>query len=234
MPWRAGGNFTEAAPTKRERLIVSEGRHFRNFITCMVHTVVFDLGKVLVDFDYHIAARAIASRSRTTMADLYRMMLQNTLLIDYELGKLTTQEFFDAVRSATGFGGDIEEFGLMFGDIFSPIQPMIELHAQLRRNGLQTYIFSNTNELAVRFIRRRFPFFADFDAHILSFEHGAMKPDAKLYEVVERVSGRGGVEILYVDDRPENIAAGAERGWQVVLQESPEKTRSAIHALGLV
>ena len=32
-------------------------------------------------------------------------------------------------------------------------------------------------------------------------------------------------EILYLDDRPENVAAGAARGWQVVLQETPRKDR---------
>jgi FMN phosphatase YigB (HAD superfamily) len=61
-----------------------------------------------------------------------------------------------------------------------------------------------------------------------------MKPDAKLYEVVESKTGARGAEILYLDDRPENIAAGAERGWQVILQESPEKTRAAVERLGLL
>jgi methionine salvage enolase-phosphatase E1 len=52
--------------------------------------------------------------------------------------------------------------------------------------------------------------------------------------VVESQSGARGAEILYLDDRPENIEAGAARGWQVILQESPEKTRAAIQKLGLL
>jgi HAD superfamily hydrolase (TIGR01509 family) len=99
---------------------------------------------------------------------------------------------------------------------------------------LPTYIFSNTNELAIHHIRRNFPFFANFDGYILSYEHGAMKPGAKLYEVVERTSGHRGAEILYLDDRPENVEAGAARGWQAILQENPDKTRAAIAALGLL
>jgi hypothetical protein len=38
---------------------------------------------------------------------------------------------------------------------------------------------------------------------------------------------------LYVDDRPENVAAGAARGWQVILQESPQNTLAAMRRLGL-
>ena len=111
---------------------------------------------------------------------------------------------------------------------------MVTLHSALRQKNIPTYIFSNTNELAVGHIRRNFPFFANFDGYILSYEHGAMKPDSKLYEVVERQTGRRGSQILYLDDRPENIETGAARGWQVILQESCEKTRSALQALGLL
>ena len=42
------------------------------------------------------------------------------------------------------------------------------------------------------------------------------------------------MEILYLDDRAENAAAGAARGWQVILQETPEKTRLALERNGLL
>ena len=61
-----------------------------------------------------------------------------------------------------------------------------------------------------------------------------MKPDAKLYEVVERTSRLSGSELLYVDDRPENVAAGAARGWRAVLHESSEKSQSAVVGSGLL
>jgi 2-haloacid dehalogenase len=61
-----------------------------------------------------------------------------------------------------------------------------------------------------------------------------MKPEAKIYEALEKMSGCRGPEVLYLDDRPENVEAGAARGWQVILQETPEKTRAAIEKLGLL
>jgi HAD superfamily hydrolase (TIGR01509 family) len=134
----------------------------------------------------------------------------------------------------SGFCGNLEEFGTYFSDIFVPIAPMVSLQNELRARGIPTYIFSNTNDLAISHIRRRFPFFSNFEDYILSYEHGAMKPDARLYEVVEKRSRRRGSEILYLDDRAENIAAGATRGWQVILQESPDTTRAAIKRLGLL
>ena len=196
--------------------------------------VVFDLGKVLVDFDYSIAARRIAARGKMTLGEIALYINQSPLFIDYESGHVTTEQFYDEIRRVTGFRGDLGEFGECFADIFVEIAPMVQLQAALRRQGLAAYVFSNTNELAAEHIRRNFPFYANFDGYILSYEHGAMKPDAKLYEVVERKSGRRSADLLYLDDRPENIAAGAARGWQVILQETPEKSRAAVRKLGLL
>lgn len=200
----------------------------------MIKSVVFDLGKVLVDFDYAIAGRKIATRAKMAAADLGQFLVHVPLIVRYEKGQLTSEQFYEEVRAASGFWGDMEEFASLFADIFTPIEPMVLLQSQLRQQGFSTYIFSNTNELAIRFIRRNFPFFSNFDGYVLSYEHGWMKPEPELYEVVELKAGGKGAEILYLDDRPENIEAGAARGWQVILQESPEKTRAAIERLGLL
>ena len=196
--------------------------------------VVFDLGKVLVDFDYSIAARRIAARGKMSLMEIAKYINQTPLFIHYESGRVTTEQFYNEIRSVTGFRGDQAEFGECFADIFVGIEPMIQLHAALRQRGVPTFIFSNTNELAAEHIRRTFPFYGNFDGYVLSYEHGAMKPDAPLYEVVERMSGRRAGELLYLDDRPENVAAGAVRGWQVILQETPEKSRAAVEKLGLL
>ncbi len=196
--------------------------------------VVFDLGKVLVDFDYTIAARKIASKGKIMAEKIYQFIALSPLLFKYETGLITRQDFFKAVCDATGYCGDIEEFGSFFADIFTPIPAMVELHATLRKAGIPTYIFSNTNDLAITHIRHNFPFFNNFDGYILSYEVGSMKPDAKIYEALEKMAGKRGADVLYLDDRQENVDAGAARGWQIILQETPEKTLAAIKKLGLL
>lgn len=196
--------------------------------------VVFDLGKVLVDFDYGLAARKIAQCSGLYPAEVQNLLDHSPLLYRFETGLITLREFFDEVRAATHFSGTIEEFSGFFADIFWEIPLMIETHAALRKRGIPTYIFSNTNDLAIVHIRRNFPFFANFDGYILSYEVKAMKPHDKIYEALEQLTGKSGAEILYLDDRQENVDAGAARGWQVILQESPEKSRAAIQDLGFL
>jgi putative hydrolase of the HAD superfamily len=198
----------------------------------MIPIIVFDLGKVLVDFDYSIAARRIASRSTQPPEQLDSFLSSSPALVQFETGLLTRRSFFEQVQNATGFIGDIHEFGGMFADIFTEMPSMIELHAELRRRGFQTYIFSNTNDLAIEHIRRNFPFFQNFDGYIFSYEVKAMKPDAPIYKALESMTGRGGADILYIDDRPENIAAGAALGWRTILHETPEITHSTLKEFG--
>jgi glucose-1-phosphatase len=194
--------------------------------------IVFDLGKVLVDFDYSIAARRIAARSTQPPENLHAFLSSSAALIQFETGVAARQEFFEQVCNATGFLGDVGEFGGMFADIFTEISLMIELQAELRRRGLKTYIFSNTNDLAIEHIRRNFPFFQNFDGYILSYEVKAMKPDAPIYQALEQLTGKRGAEIIYIDDRAENVAGGAAHGWRTILHETPEKTRAAMKAFG--
>jgi len=198
------------------------------------HIIVFDLGKVLVDFDYSIAVQKIAARCRKSPAKIAEVITQSRFIIDYEAGKLTRAEFFRHVQEATGFDGTLEEFGKFFADIFWPIPPMLELHAGLRQRRFKTYIFSNTNDLAVEHIRRNFPFFLNFDGYIYSYVVRSMKPEVKIYEALEQLAGRRGAEIIYLDDRPENVEGGAGRGWRAILHETPEKTRRALAALGIL
>lgn len=110
---------------------------------------------------------------------------------------------------------------------------MISVQKALRQAGIPTYIFSNTNDIAITHIRARFPFFAHFDGYVFSYEHGAMKPTAKIYEVVERVAGHQEKALVYLDDRAENIDGGLARGWNALLHETPGKTISALRKLGL-
>ena len=195
--------------------------------------VVFDLGKVLLDFDYGIAADKIARRSRFSPDQVRHLLDHSPLLQRFETGFMSREEFYGQVCAACGFSGNLDEFCAAFADIFSEIKPMTALHAALRAGRVPTCVFSNTNPIAAGHIRERFPFFSRFDAYVLSYQHGAMKPAAKIYEVVEGRTGQKGKAIAYVDDRAENVEAGLARGWHALLHETPEKTIPALRRLGL-
>ncbi len=195
--------------------------------------VVFDLGKVLLDFDFGIAAAKLARKSKLTATEVMQTFNQSSLLHRYESGQMTREEFAVEVCTTCAFSGTMDEYYDLFSDIFTEICPMTALHATLRAHNITTCIFSNTNDLAIGHIRRRYPFFANFDHYILSYEQGVMKPGAAIYEAVERALGLAGEAIVYLDDRAENVEGGLARGWRAILHEKPETTIQALAQMGL-
>ncbi len=196
-----------------------------------VRAVVFDLGKVLVDFDYGIAVRKLAGNSAASVEEVGLAIDQSPLLFRYEAGQMSTQEFFDEARRLIGFRGDFPEFAAAFADIFSELPEMIALQAELSGRSLPTFILSNTNEIAVRHIRRHFPFFANFTGYVLSYEQRTLKPHRKIYELTEQQIGARGREILFIDDRAENVEGASQLGWQTICHRSAEESVGQIRAL---
>ena len=200
----------------------------------MIKVAAFDIGKVLLDFDYGIFVRRMAPRTQMDVPALDAFLNQSPLLAQYESGQLTSPEFFAVVQKETGFDGTEPEFAAHFEDIFTPINEIIALHATLVASGLPTYTLSNTNEMAVRHISRAYDFWPRFTGHILSHEVGVLKPNPKIYEIFEQTTGCQSNEILYLDDLPPNIAAAKSRGWQAIEHSAPETTLKTIRELGLL
>ncbi len=189
-----------------------------------VGAVVFDLGKVLLDFDYGIAARTLARHSTASCEAVRSLIDQSPLLFRYESAGMTSQEFYESVRQQTGFARGFGDFAAAFGNIFTEIRAMTQLQGELNRQGIPTFILSNTNDIAVGHIRRNFPFFARFDDYILSYEHGVLKPQERIYEITEERSGCRGEAIVFLDDRLENVDGAARRGWRTIHHRSPEES----------
>ncbi len=199
----------------------------------MIRAVAFDIGKVLLDFDYGILVRKMAPRSRLDVPALEQLLDQSPLLAKYESGQMNCDEFFLVVGQETGYDGTQEEFAALFENIFTPIKEVIAMHEQIASRGLPTCTFSNTNAMAVRHISQTYDFWPRFSNHILSHKVGALKPNPKIYGALESVAGCAVSEIAYLDDRAENVAAGKSRGWQAVHFEDPAQARTAFGELGL-
>ena len=60
------------------------------------------------------------------------------------------------------------------------------------------------------------------------------KPDAAIYEAVERDGGVAPQALLFADDRLDNIEAAQARGWQTHLFEGPEGFAERLVAEGLL
>lgn len=196
-----------------------------------VKAVVFDLGKVLVDFDYSIAARKLAENSAKPASEIQKMLDHSPLLYRFESAGMTNEEFYREFCREAGFNENYELFAAAFGDIFSEMPEMIRFQQRLRTKRVPTYILSNTNGIAVGHIRRNFPFFANFDGYVLSYEQAALKPHAPIYQAAERMIGAQGEDLVFIDDRADNCEGAAKLGWRTIVHREPKETIAFVEAL---
>jgi epoxide hydrolase-like predicted phosphatase len=190
--------------------------------------IVFDLGNVLLEFDFQLAATNLARHAEASPGMILKEINQTPLLHAFERGQISQQHFFETVAETCSYREDFNTFCNDFSDIFSEIEPMVAFHRSLKEKSIQTAIFSNTNEMAVGYIRKNFSFLKEFDTLCLSYEHGAMKPDLSIYHTVESLLGREPGKLCFIDDRRENVEAANSLGWYGLIHKDPCQTVEAV------
>ena len=211
----------------------------------------FDLGNVLLSFSHERMYRQMAAAAGVSPEELVQALFGEggaaRALVDYETGRLTTDEFFDVVQRAMNKRPDREQFTTAVCDIFAPIDATWELVQQLaaaaaRHDGWpRLAILSNTNPIHWAWVTDgRFPLLASigrpaslFAWSILSYEAGAMKPDRAIYDAAIERAGVAAAEIFFVDDMPENVAGARAAGIDAVLFEGTAKLVADLRARGV-
>ena len=191
--------------------------------------VIFDLGKVLLDFDFAIAAKELARYSPQEEEQILESINQSPLLHTFERGDWSEAQFFQKLSVECRLEASLEELKKGFAEIFTPVPSMVEFMESLKERGIPVMVFSNTNVTAVDYIRAAFPFFERFDAYCLSYEHGCMKPDTTLYGVAQLMTRCTPGNLLFLDDRAENVHAARQMGWNAIHHQAPEDSIQGVN-----
>lgn len=177
-----------------------------------VSIVVFDLGKVIFDFDLSKFITAYAKKIPGSIGSLDEVIREYTgLASSFEKGIVSPTQFYDTLSKKTHYTGSYNEFCVIWNNIFKPIPGSIEILAKLAGSKSAKYklaVLSNTNELHFEFLKERYPgVFMLFDKLFLSYETRMLKPDSAVYgQVIDyfRVKPK---EIFFTDDIEKNVEA---------------------------
>lgn len=178
----------------------------------------FDLGNVILPFDYMIAVRQMADVAGVSVPLIQEVVFDSGLQPAYERGDLTTEQFFETVCQRIGKRPDVAAFLVASSDMFRLDQAVADLILRVRKSGHRTGLLSNTCEAHWRFCcERRFPILQQlFEVTALSYELRAMKPEAAIFQAAAELAGVGPADIFFVDDRPEHVAGARRAGFDAV------------------
>ena len=177
----------------------------------MIRAFLFDIGNVLVRFDFSRALRAVAALS--DVADeaeaLHRI---DAVKLEYEDGQVSRADFLHEAFRILGYRGSEAQFIAAWQGIFSENEPMTALVRALRGK-FPLYLLSNTNDMHVEGLFRDFPVFAHFTGATYSHEAKASKPHRDIYEIARRTHGLDPSETFFIDDLAANIATARALGF---------------------
>ena len=177
-----------------------------------IRAFLFDIGNVLLKFDFSICLKALAAKSDIgdPLATFARF---DQVKAAYEDGQFDRAAFLRAVFDVLGYRGTEAEFIAAWEDIFTPNEPMHALVEQLR-TGYPLFLLSNTNDIHVESIFRRYPVFRHFTAGTYSHAARASKPSRAIYEIACRDLGLESASTFFIDDLLPNIETARSLGFQ--------------------
>lgn len=183
----------------------------------MIRHYIFDIGKVILTFDFGLSASRLAPWCRLPEAEILPAL--QSLQIGLETGRITTEEFVEAGGERIGYRGTPDAFVHAFQDIFTLNEPIDALVRGLSDAGLPLYLLSNTSELHVSWFTERYEVFGRFADAVYSHEAGCMKPDPEIYHHARTRFGIDPGESLYVDDLPANVEAARDAGFHSLVYD---------------
>jgi len=172
----------------------------------VARTIIFDLGKVIVDFDHMVFCRSASLHCDLNPDEIYGKIFLSGIEKGFDSGDLTPEAFFDAACSALDLKIDIDLFSYLWSDIFT-ITPDIESLINRLKQHSRLLCLSNTNPWHFTWCRQHFNVLEAFDAFILSYEQHCCKPDLNIYRIALEKADALPEMCLYIDDSADNVAA---------------------------
>ncbi len=201
--------------------------------------VYFDLGNVLARFSVDRACRNLAARWPVSPEEVRRVIWTEKVQDRFEHGFEDDESFATIVRNGLGLHVDecpTDELLDLLSDMFDPIVEMESVVHDVRESGCKLGILSNTCNAHWRWLMRAsYPSLGGrFDVVVLSYEEGVMKPHAKIYELAELKAAVLPEQILFFDDREENVQAAKDAGWDAHLFIDAAGAREVLKSRGVL
>lgn len=171
-------------------------------------TYLFDIGNVLLSFDFLPALNSLIGKNATPDA-VDQLLLKKD---SFESGKINTTEYVLLARKLLDYQGSDEHFFNTWNSIFTKIPKTFDLAKSLKEEGHRLILFSNISPIHAHYCLNTYNLMGIFDDAVLSYEIGAIKPEDSFYtrafdkyDIIPKKS-------IYIDDLPQNIATGKKHG----------------------
>ncbi|MEM1234551.1 MAG: HAD family phosphatase [Pseudomonadota bacterium] len=195
--------------------------------------VVFDIGNVLIEWQPEdFFDRVYGEERRLALFSAVDMHGMNDRV---DRGEPWAEVVRETAAAFPEFSREILDWHERWLEIAGPvIGRSVRLLRALRGRGVPVFALTNFGAEPFDLARDHYGFLNEFDAAYVSGRLGLLKPEAEIYAALEAGSGVAPGDLLFADDRAENVEAALARGWKAHLFDGPAGWAARLVAEGLL
>ena len=148
----------------------------------LIKTIIFDLGNVIVPFDFKLGYARLASLGGIPSAELPKRIRSTDMVTRFECGQIGSREFVEELSRLLELKTNYEDFCEIWSSIFLPPTLVSASMLEGLRRRHRLLLLSNTNAIHFEMVEANYPLLRYFDQYVLSYRVGALKPSPKIYE----------------------------------------------------
>ncbi|MEM7470650.1 MAG: HAD family phosphatase [Pseudomonadota bacterium] len=198
-----------------------------------IKAVIFDIGNVLIEWqpERHYDRWIGEDRRREMFAEVDLHGMNDRI----DSGENWRDVIYQTAELYPKWHDEIIMWHRDWIALASPVVPhSVHLLRSLRAKSVPVFSLTNFGIQSYDYAASIYTFLNEFDRSYVSGHMQVIKPDPRIYEIVEQDCGLAAASLLFTDDRPENIDAAKARGWKTHLFETPQGWADCLLSHGLL
>lgn len=199
----------------------------------MIKNIVFDVGKVLVDFDWQGFMDTL-----DFSLEVYEKVANATVLSElwneFDRSRMSDEEILEGfLDKAPDCEMEIMRFWNNMGNCIKQYDYATSWIQSLQKKGYRVYLLSNYSRRMYFQSIEELSFVEEVDGAIFSYEVQAIKPEPEIYEALLKKYNLNPTECVFLDDNRNNIIAANQLGMATIHFHTKSQAEEELKSLGV-
>ena len=199
-----------------------------------INTVILDIGKVLVDFDWMSYIKKLGYTDEVN-EQLGKYIFRSNGWRERDRGAKSEEEYIeDFVELAPHLEKEIRRVFENITDIVEEYSYTNEFVKSLKDQGMKVYLLSNYSKKSFEADSQRYTFLPYVDGGVISYEVKFLKPEKEIYQFLLEKYDINPERAVFLDDLEENLEGARAFGIETIHVTSHEKAVEGLQKLGVL